>query len=160
MGDDMNKKILALLSFFIVIAGMSAASAIDFNEISDLIMGTPDNNVNVSGIDFNIPDGFKELDNESFENDNPLVDYNTSSKTFMNNSGDVIILSVSFSSDIPVDDNFAKEASLGGNKTTINGVEGYESTDPNFYDFTFAKDEKLVIISASDKELINDIKLA
>jgi hypothetical protein len=155
----MNKKILVLLSFFIVIAGMSAASALDFNDISDLLLGNSQGTVNVSGIDFNIPEGFTELENESFESDNPFVDYNTSSKTFMNTSGDVIILAVS-SSDFSTGDNLAKDASLGGNKTTINGVEGYESTDPNFYDFAFVKDDKLVIISASDKELINDIVVA
>ena len=158
----MNKKILAILSFLIVVAGMSAAAAFDVSDLSSVIFNSPADNITVSGIDFSIPEGFNEVENESLDNvpdDNPYVDYNISSKTFLNGTGEVIMVAVS-SSDIAANDTFAKDASMGGNKTKINGVDGYEFNDPDFNSFTFAKDGKLVIISASDKELLNDVVIA
>ena len=158
----MNKKIFALL-IFVVIASMSTASAF---ELGDLFGGSSDNStatdINISGINFKIPNGFKEVVNQSVENEssaNPYVDYNMSTKTFTNATGATIILSVS-SSNVTANDSFAKDASEGGNKTTINGVDGYSFTSPGFDDFAFAKDGKLVIISVTNKQLLNDVIVA
>lgn len=159
---EMNKKILVILSFTVVIASISAVSASDLSGLSTLFLDNSENSTTISGINFTIPEGFTEIVNESVENepsDNPYVDFNFSSKTFMSTSGDVIIISVS-SSDTQVDDNHAKEASEGGNKTTINGVDGYEFNDAGFQGFTYAKDDKLVIMSAPDKKLFDDIVVA
>ncbi len=158
----MNKKILAILGFFVVIAGMSTAFAFDLNDLSNVLLDTPDDNVTVDGIDFNLPQGFSVVENETVDNepsDNPYVDYNISSKSLLDNKGNTIYISVS-SSDLLVNEDFAKDASEGGNKTTVNGVDGYEFYEADLYGFTFAKDGKLVIISASDKEFINDVVLA
>ena len=158
----MNKKILVLF-LFVAIVSMSTACAFDFN---DLLNPSSDDSagetVALYGIDFNIPGGFSEVTNESIDNeasDNPYVDYNLSSKTYVNDDGDVVIISASVS-DNPVNDSFAKDASEGGNKTTINGVEGYTFSDPDFEGFTFAKDGKLVMIFVNDKQLFNDVVVA
>ena len=162
-GVLMNKKILALLSLFVIITGMSAVAAFDLNDVTNLFGGDNKNIVTVSGIDFNIPDGFKEVSNASVDNipaDNPYVDYNISSKLFNDSKDGFIELSVSESDNFTVNDDAAKVASINGTKTTINGVEGYEFSDSYCDGFTYAKDGKLVIISVSDKELIKDIVIA
>ena len=92
--------------------------------------------------------------------DNPVLDVNFSSKVYTNISGDAIILSVS-ASNTPVDDNYARDiAGDEANKTTINGIEGYEFTDPGFDGFSYVKDGRLVVLSSTDKELFKDVILA
>lgn len=156
----MIKKILVLLSLFVVLAGMSSVCALDF---SDLFMSNSGDNVTVDGIDFNVPKGFSEIENSSYDNetdDNPYVDYNMSVKVFTNASGDLIELSVSESADVNVTDSMARDASVDGNKTTINGVDGYVFEGTGFSGFSYAKDGKLVIVSAPNKELLNNIIIA
>ena len=159
----MNKKILVILTFFILIAGMSTACAFNLNDFSNVLFGAPKGNVTLAGVDFAIPDGFSEVENESVYNqkiDNPNIDVNFSSKVYTNASGDAIILSVSVSN-IPADDNYTRDvAEDGANKTTISGVEGYEYADPGFYGFSYVKDGKLVILSSTDKELFKDVVIA
>ncbi len=158
----MNKKILALL-VLVVIASMSTAFAFDLNDITNALSGNAkDDTVTISGIHFKIPDGFKEVANESVENkpsENPYLNYTTSSKAFANDKNDEIIIGVSNSS-IKANDSFAEAASIGGNKTTINGVNGYTFSDHGFEGFTYAKDGQLVIIVATNKQLINNIVMA
>lgn len=152
----MNRKILAIFAFMVVIVGMSAVSAFDLNSL----FSDPGNNVTIGGIEFNIPDGYKEDTNLSVENEledsNPYISFNISSKTFFKGENDTIEIGVS-ESDIKANDTFAKDASMGGNKTTVNGVDGYEFTDGDLYGFTFAKDGKLVIMMLSDEKLLSDI---
>ncbi len=159
----MNKKILMILTFFILIAGMSTACAFNINDVSNVLFGDQKEGVTLAGVDFSIPKGFSELENESVYNekiDNPTLDLNFSSKVYTNASGDALILSVSASNN-PADDNYAKDlAGDEANKTTINGVEGYEFTDPGFNGFSYVKNGKLVVLSSTDKELFKDVILA
>ena len=161
--DNVNKKILVILAFFIVIAGMSTACAFNINDVSNVLFGDQKQGVTLAGVDFNIPDGFSEVENESVYNqkvDNPVLDLNFYSKVYTNVSGDAIILSVS-ASNTPADDNYARDlAGDDANKTTINGVEGYEFTDPGFDGFSYVKNGKLVVLSSTDKELFKDVILA
>lgn len=158
----MNKKILALL-IFVVIATMSTVSAFGLNDLTNASSNnTTDTTATVDGINFKVPNGFKEVVNQTVNNmpdDNPYVDYNQSSKTFTNAKGEAIIFSVS-ASNIKANDSFAKTASGEGNKTTINGVNGYSFSDPGFEGFTYAKDGKLVIISTTNKQLLNEVIVA
>ena len=160
LGDTVNKKILVILTFFIVIAGMSTACAFNINEVSNVLFGSPKEYVTLAGVDFAIPNGFSEIENESVYNqqvDNPVLDLNFSSKVYTNVSGDSIILSVS-ASDTPANDSYARDiAGDEANKTTINGVEGYEFTDPGFNGFSYVKNGKLVILSSTDKELFKNV---
>ena len=159
----MNKKILVILTFFVLIAGMSTACAFNFNDFSNVLFGAPKDGVTLAGVDFAIPKGFSEVENESVYNekiDNPNLDVNFSSKVYTNASGDAIILSVSALNG-PADDNYTRDlAGDGANKTTINGVEGYEYADPDFYGFSYAKNGRLVVISSTDKELFKDVIVA
>lgn len=165
-GVYMNKKIFTLLTLFVVIASISAASAIDLNDLSTLLSGDSNANstanatVNVSGVTFNIPAGFVEADNVTVgneSNNSSFIDYDMISKGFINGSADVILISVSSSDNISVNDSLAETLSLGGNKTTINGVEGYESSAAGIVDFTYSKDGKLVSITVSNDKLLKDI---
>lgn len=159
----MDKKFFALLGAFVVIAGMSAVCALDLNDVSNVLYDSPDENVTVSGIDFNVPDGFKEAKNEAVDNmsfDSPYVDYNISGKKLISNNGSSVEISVSESVEFTADDSSAEIASQDGNKTTIKGIDGYEFYDDGTYGFSFAKDGKLVLITASEKELIDDVLIA
>ena len=159
----MNKKILVILTFFVLIVGMSTACAFNINDVSNALFSAPKNGVTLAGVDFAIPDGFSEVENESVYNqhiDNPNLDLNFSSKVYTNASGDAIILSVS-ASNTPANDSYARDvASDGANKTTINGIEGYEFTDPGFDGFSYVKNGKLVVLSSTDKQLFKDVILA
>ena len=152
-----------ILTFFVLIAGMSTACAFNFNDFSNVLFGAPKDGVTLAGVDFAIPKGFSEVENESVYNekiDNPNLDVNFSSKVYTNASGDAIILSVSALNG-PADDNYTRDlAGDGANKTTINGVEGYEYADPDFYGFSYAKNGRLVVISSTDKELFKDVIVA
>ena len=156
----MNKKILVLF-IFVVIASISTASAFDLN---DLFKGSSANNstgenVNISGIGFKIPKGFKEINDNTDKNRIDNSTFNITSKTFTNDKNDTIIISVT-TYNTPTNDSWAKDASEGGNKTTINGVEGYTFASPGFEGFTFSKDGKLVFFEATNKNLLNEIKVA
>lgn len=158
----MNKKILAILTLLVLVAGMSAVSAFDLSDISNAIFGgsneDPGNVVNIGGIDFNIPDGFKE-DTVSFENNvedsNQYVKLNLSSKTFFNDT-DSISIGVS-SSSIPANDVTELVSLLGANSSSIKGIDGYEYDDGDSYGFCYVKDNKLVILLVPDKEVASDI---
>jgi hypothetical protein len=49
---------------------------------------------------------------------------------------------------------------MGGNNTQINGVNGYNFDVAGYYGLVYAKDGKLVIVSSTDKELLDDIIIA
>ena len=142
---------------------MSAACAVSINDVSNALFGDQKEYVTLAGVNFAIPDGFSEVENESVYNeqvDNPVLDLNFSSKVYTNASGDAIILSVSALNG-PADDNYTRDlAGDGANKTTINGVEGYEFSDPAFDGFSYAKNGRLVVISSTDKELFKDVIVA
>ena len=160
-GAKLNKKVLVLLSLFLVVASMAAVSA--FN-VSDLFLsGSATKNATVEGVNFNLPDGFSEVDASSSKNEvlnNSYLDLNMSTQVFMNDKGDNIEISVSDSSLIKADDSIAETISMGGIKTQINGVDGYNFDVAGYSGFTYAKDGKLVVVSASDKELLNDVIIA
>ena len=160
-GAKLNKKVLVLLSLFLVVASVASVSA--FN-VSDLFLsGSATNNATVEGINFNLPDGFSEVDSSSAKNEilnNSYLDLNMSTQVFMNDKGDNIEISVSDSSLIKADDSIAETVSMGGNQTQINGVNGYNFDVAGYSGFTYAKDGKLVVVSASDKELLKDVIVA
>ena len=53
-----------------------------------------------------------------------------------------------------VTDDIAK--SVGGTPKTINNVNGYLTTDGKYKVFNYAKDDKLVVISATDENVLSD----
>lgn len=164
----MNKKILTILAFFVVIVGMSTACAFDLNDLlgggsSNNATTNSSDNVTIEGITFKIPSGFSEVLNDSSHNhtyDNPYVNFTFSSKDYLNGSASWIHISASQANDIKANDTIAEYVAVDGNKTTINGVNGYVFNDIVGYGFTYAKDGKLVVISSDNKELFNDVVVA
>lgn len=155
----MNKRILAILTLLIMVASISAVSAFDLGDLF-----SSDETVTIGGFDFKIPDGFKEdtklsSDNETYDVE-PYFNFTVSSKTFVNESGDEIYIGVS-ESEINVTDDGVSQIADDTKNLTINGVKGYEYKESDdLVGFTYAKDGKMVLITLSDKELLDDIIMA
>lgn len=117
-------------------------------------------NVTIGGIDFNIPDGFSEDADEEIVNESNVksgITYFTNSKLFEKDGTIMTILVVDYG-EYKVTDEIAKE--VGGDATTINGVDGYLNKEGLFYVFNYAKDDKLVVLSTNDKGIIGDFIIA
>ena len=114
----------------------------------------------IDGIDFKIPDGFSEDADEEIVNESSVqsgITYLTNSKLFEKDDTIVVLLVADYG-EYNVTDDIAKE--VGGDATTINGVDGYLNEDNFFYVFNYAKDGKLVVLSANDKDVIGDFLVA
>lgn len=154
----MNKKILAVLALLIFVASISAVSAFD---LSDIFGGGQNETVTIDGVDFNIPAGF-ELDptNTTDKAVEPLVKEGAqiSSKGYIKDDNTAVGLFV-----INVTNGLTNEQALeaiGGNETTINNVTGNIKQDEDIFLFNFEKNDRIVIISATDENLIGDFLIA
>ena len=155
----MNKKILTILTLLVLVAGISAVSAFDLGDLF-----SSDQKETIGGFDFKIPDGYKEdtkltVENQEYQN-GPYFNYTISSKTFFNESGDEITIGVSESEINATDDGVSKIADDVKN-LTINGIKGYEYKEgEDLVGYTYVKDGKMVLITLSDRELLDDIIIA
>lgn len=109
--------------------------------------------VTIEGIDFNIPDGYKEekslsIDKHRQENLGKATGIITQ-KTFLNSAKDNITIAAIVYENGQTNDKLASQ--LGPAKT-VNGVKGYMYTD-NGNAFCFVKDGKLGMILADDSLL-------
>ena len=132
------------------------------------------NTVTVDGVNFNVPDGFEEVVRNTTTKYNKTVDniaYFSEIKNYKKDN-DTLSLSVSKNPSHKATDDTARH--YGGNSETINGVAGYLEYHPQnvtrfvsgnyiytittypYYTFAYAKDDKLVVVSASEKEFISD----
>ena len=152
----MNKKIFAILSLAIIaIVCAGTVSAFDFGSL----FGGDDANdetVTIDGIDFNIPAGFKEDPDYEIDNETDLgeVSFKTVGKTY--ESGDsVLAILVSEYDGMELTDSVVSAA--GGDSYSVNDVDGYYKQEGNFHLFTYVKDNKLVVISASSQDLFEDV---
>ncbi|MBR4448304.1 hypothetical protein [Methanobrevibacter sp.] len=152
----MNRKILAIFALLIVAISISTVSAFG---LDDLIGSSSEaENVTIDGIDFNIPAGFVEDEDMAVNgevNESQGIEYTTWGKTYANDENDVISIGVATYDGVEVDDSIP--AYIGGDKLSVNGVDGYDYNVPPFEGFTYAKDGKLVIISVTDDALLKDI---
>ena len=152
----MNKKIIAIFALLILAVSVSAVSAFG---LSDLTGSSSDAGVvTIDGIDFNIPDGFSEEKNLAIDgdvNETNGVQYTTWGKTYINDENKVISIGVATYDGVEVTDEMPQY--IGGDKVTINGVDGYEYNVASYDGFTFAKDGKLIIISTNDGDLLQDV---
>ena len=157
----MNKKLFAILIVAILaIVSIGAVNAFDL--------------VTVDGVNFNVPDGFEEVVRNTTTKYNKTVDniaYFSEIKNYKKDN-DTLSLSVSKNPSHKATDDTARH--YGGNSETINGVAGYLEYHPQnvtrfvsgnyiytittypYYTFAYAKDDKLVVVSASEKEFISD----
>ena len=152
----MNRKIIAIFALLILAVSVSAVSAFS---LSDLTGSSSDAGVvTIDGIDFNIPDGFSEEKNLAIDgdvNETNGVQYTTWGKTYINDENKVISIGVATYDGVEVTDEMPQY--IGGDKVTINGVDGYEYNVASYDGFTFAKDGKLIIISTNDGDLLQDV---
>ena len=152
----MNRKIIAIFALLILAVSVSAVSAFG---LSDLTGSSSDTGVvTIDGIDFNIPDGFSEEKNLAIDgdvNETNGVQYTTWGKTYINDENKVISIGVATYDGVEVTDEMPQY--IGGDKVTINGVDGYEYNVASYDGFTFAKDGKLIIISTNDGDLLQDV---
>ena len=153
----MNRKILFTLSLVILaIFAIGSVSALDFGFLS----GDSEQTVTIDGIDFKIPDGFTEDADEEVINESNVqsgITYLTNSKLFEKYDAIMVILVADYG-EYKVTDDIAKE--VGGDATTIEGVDGYLKEDGFFYVFDYAKNDKLVVLSTNDKDIIGDFIIA
>ncbi len=151
----MDKKILAIFALLIVAVGIGAVSAFD---LGDLTGGSNEaENVTIDGIDFVIPAGYTEDESLAVNgdvNNTEGVEYTTWGKTYENDK-EVISIGVATYEGVEVDDTVPSY--IGGAEKTINGVKGYEYDVSPFEGFTYAKNGKLVIISVTDENALNEI---
>lgn len=115
--------------------------------------------IKIEGIEFSIPDGFKEdsssldsVNDKQFEANN--IKYTMDGKMFTDGK-DTFTVGVITYEDHEVDDSIVK--GVGGDALTINGVDGYEYDYENQEGFAYAKDGKLVTILANDDDLLDEI---
>lgn len=144
----MNKKIFAILSILAVLM-------IGFAYASDSTDSLNNNTITISGMNFTIPDGFTEDVDEAIVNETGSdegYNYVTESKTFENND-DFIIIGVSI-----YDKNLTGDYMEDfGDESTINNVSGYYE-DVGFLSlFSYTQGNKLIILSANEKQIIEDV---
>ena len=148
----MNRKFLMLL-ILISIFSITAVSAFSFE---DLFGGGENQTVEVDGIEFNVPAGYSENTTQEIINEKQSmgdVDYNTNGK-FYYSGPTTVLLYVADYDGYEVDDSIVE--AVGGNSTTINGVDGFIDYGGGYYNFNYPKDGKLVVITTNDKDVIGD----
>ena len=150
----MNKKIIFGASLVLIaIMAIGSASAFD---LGSLLGGGGNETVTIDGVDFNIPEGFTEDPDEATDNETNEqsgISYITNGKVY-EKDGIYVALLVADYGEYKVTDEIA--GAVGGEATTINNVSGYLSTDGAYSVFNYAKDDKLVVISANDEDVIAD----
>ena len=149
----MNRKILAILGILVLAVSVSAVSAFG---LDDLVGGSSEaQNVTIDGFEFPIPSGFEEnvtLDVVDEKASVGGVDYTYCQKAFENDNGDIVSILVADYGEYEVNDEVVSV--MGGEKTTINGIEGYISENEGIHIFAYPKEDKLVVITADNE---NDI---
>lgn len=150
----MNKKILVMLSLVLILC-IGTVSAFDLGSI---LGGGSDENetVTVEGFDFNIPEGFSE--NPDYAVDNETVDdgisYKMNGKSY-EKGNDVFVILVTEYEGMEVTDEVV--SLIGGDSKTINGIDGYLKEDGDYQVFSYPKDGKLIVISATDEDIIGEV---
>ena len=151
-----NRKILfiGLLAIFaIVIAG--SVSAFDLGFLSG---GSGPEEITIEGINFTIPEGYKEDANNSFVNETASVGsltYTMNGKTFENDDGDAIAILIADYGEYNVTDEVLQQ--VADKPKTINGHDGYVKKDGIFTIFSYEEDGDLVTITASDEDIIDQV---
>ena len=151
-----NRKILfiGLLAIFaIVIAGSVSAFVLGF-----LSGDSGPEEITIEGINFTIPEGYKEDANNSFVNETASVGsltYTMNGKTFENDDGDAIAILIADYGEYNVTDEVLQQ--VADKPKTINGHDGYVKKDGIFTIFSYEEDGDLVTITASDEDIIDQV---
>ncbi|WP_406537336.1 hypothetical protein [Methanobrevibacter sp.] len=143
----MNKKILAFLGIFAIVMIGYAYAADSADSLN--------NTLTISGINFTIPEGMtediaEEVVNETGADEN--YTFVTNSKTLEDNENVVIITVATYDQNLTED--YINDI---GEKTTINNITGYLEDQSFFALFSYIQDNDLVIVTANDKNLIEEV---
>lgn len=156
----MNKKIFAIFALLIVAVSITAVSAFDLRDIFG--SSEPEKeNVTIDGINFTVSSDFKEDPSgltsgviDSLEN----LGLDISGKAYSDGSRGIALFVVDYRNvEISGEE---IQGLIGGNATTINGVDGFILNADDCYVFDYEKDTRLVIVSATDENLIGDFIIA
>lgn len=150
----MNRK--AILAASVILVAVFAIGSVSAFDLGSIIGGDENQTVTIDGVNFNIPKGFEEdpshaIDNQ--KNDQAGIPYTTNGKLYEKDDV-VVVLLVADYGEYKVTDDILK--SVGGEKTTIGNVTGYLASDEELHVFNYEKDDKLVVISASDEDIISE----
>ena len=160
----MNKKIvLVLMVLLAACVTISAVSAEGFNfSFSSSESSNSDGDsikfdngkLVIQGIEFAIPDGYKEVDNAKVlaGNDSSFPGFKLSSDTFAKGN-DKIIIKVLYSD--TTEGNYTPNSNA--TEKTINNQAGWLTQDNGKSIFTYIKDKKVVAIIAPDENTIASI---
>jgi flavodoxin len=143
----MNKKILALLGIFAIVMIGCAYAADSADSLN--------NTLTISGMNFTIPEGMtediaEEVVNETGADEN--YTFVTNSKTLEDDENVVIITVATYDQNLTED--YINDI---GEKTTINNITGYLEDQSFFALFSYIQDNDLVIVTANDKNLIEEV---
>lgn len=144
----MNKKIFAVLGILAIVM-IGCVYATDSADSSN------NNTVTISGLNFTIPEGFTEDVDEAVVNESGSDEgytYVTNERMFEDENNIVLISVSTFDQNITED--YIKDV---GEKTTINNVTGYLGDLGFLAIFSSIEDGKLVVITASDKNIIEEV---
>ena len=178
----MNKKLfIGLILVILAIVSLGGVYALDLglssndSQSSDNSLNSSAQTVTIDGIDFNIPAGFEEFLTNSTKQYNRTIEgiaYFSTIKNYENNN-DSIAISVSKNPSHKATQDTAK--GVGGDSETINGVDGYLEyhpknvtnftsgnyiftvTIPEYYTFSYVQDDKLVVITTTDKDFLSEV---
>ena len=143
----MNKKILVLLGIFAIVMIGCAYAADSADSLN--------NTLTISGMNFTIPEGMtediaEEVVNETGADEN--YTFVTNSKTLEDDENVVIITVATYDQNLTED--YINDI---GEKTTINNITGYLEDQSFFALFSYIQDNDLVIVTANDKNLIEEV---
>ena len=156
----MKKTKMAIVGMVALIAIVALGSIAAATSSSD---GGNEKNVTLDGITFNIPDGYKIMDNYTADNEKNATDqgseYLFNERGYNNSEGkefQVAVVSFMNEEDYGIVD---VTAALIGDEKTVNGVDGYMSgSEKRFTLFAYVAGEgKMVLITAEDPNLFEDI---
>ena len=113
------------------------------------------NTLTISGMNFTIPEGMtediaEEVVNETGADEN--YTFVTNSKTLEDDENVVIITVATYDQNLTED--YINDI---GEKTTINNITGYLEDQSFFALFSYIQDNDLVIVTANDKNLIEEV---
>lgn len=129
-------------------------------ETLGIIPFTNDTIVEINNISFNIPEGYGEYNDSSFDNETVVINhtnYLQSRHEYKNETLDTITIVVYYNvnqSTDPTDD-----IEVGENETmkVINGYKGFLGNETGQFTFKYVKDNKVVVITAKDEATISKI---
>ena len=151
----MNKKILLLAS--IVVLAVVAIGSVSAFDLGSLTGGDEGTTVTIGGEEFTIPAGYEE--NTDLAVDDNVTEYSTFTSTLnekvFDKGDDFIIIMVSEYDGTDVDDDLINF--LHGESKKINDIEGFQQNDDTTFSFSYGKDNKVITVSATQEEVLNQI---